>query len=49
MVEKERIRHDFARAVLVAIRSRREDALGCGHYGEQHEQGRSRQSAPQQG
>ena len=34
---------------LVAIWSRREDALGCGHNGEQHEQGRSRQSAPQQG
>ena len=32
-----RLRHDFARVVLVAIRSRREDALGYGHNGEQHE------------
>ena len=34
---------------LVAIRTRREDALGCGHNREQHEHGRSRQSPPQQG
>src|SRR6266849_404019 len=42
-----RIKHDFAS--VVAIRYRREDAVGCGHNGEQHEQGRSRQSPPQQG
>src|SRR6266404_6465856 len=34
---------------LVVIWSRREDAVGCGHNGEQHEQVRSRQSPPQQG
>src|SRR5713226_6727928 len=34
---------------LVVIWSRREDAVGCGNNGEQHEQGRSRQSPPQQG
>jgi hypothetical protein len=39
----------FRERSLVAIRSRREDAIGCGHNGEQHEQRRSRQSAPQQG
>ena len=32
--------------MLVAIWSRREDAVGCRHGGEQHEQGRSRQSPP---
>ena len=36
-------------APTVAIWSRGEDAPGCGHNGEQHEQGRSRQSPPQQG
>src|SRR5258705_12252149 len=35
--------------VLVDIWSRREDAFGRGNNGEQHEQGRSRQSPPQQG
>jgi hypothetical protein len=39
---------DFEPA-LVAVWSRREDAVGCAHNGEQHEQGRSRQSPPQQG
>src|ERR1700737_3580577 len=38
----------FRERSLVAIRSRREEALGCGHNGEQHEQGRSRQSPPTQ-
>src|SRR5260221_4653138 len=35
--------------VLVAIWSRREDAFGRGNNGEQPEQGRTRQSPPQQG
>ena len=39
----------FAKRTLrrkVVIWSRREDAVRCGHNGEQHEQGRSRQSPP---
>jgi len=34
---------------LVVIWPRREDDVGYGNKGEQHEQGRSRQSPPQQG
>ena len=43
------VQSPFAERALVAIWSRRVDAVGRGHNGEQHEQGKSRQSPPQQG
>src|SRR6266478_6377347 len=43
------VQSPFAERALVAIWSRRVNAVGRGRNGEQHEQGKSRQSAPQQG
>src|SRR5260370_14315462 len=42
------VQSPFAERALVAIWSRRVGAVGRGHNGEQDEQGKSRQSPPQQ-